>query len=337
MNKISLKNSLSETTVSLSTIFIDHYMPSANGEFVKIYLYLLRALSAPTAMLTLSSIADAFSCTEKDVERALCYWEKTGILSLESKDGVLNGICFLPFPAPEKAVGAEPSKSAPAHARMSAAHIQKLKAENREIAQFLFTADQYVGRPLNAGEISRILYFYEELDFPVDLLEYLIEYCVSKGSSSIRYIETVGLSWHKEGIRSVEEAKQTNSTWNKNYFTILKAFGIRGRNPVEQETLYMDRWLKEYAFTLDIIREACSRSVTQTGQASFPYAEKILSNWYKKGVRHFRDIAALDDKHKERQETMPARQKEQTNSNTFNQFHQRNYDFNQLEKQLLNQ
>lgn len=346
MNKINLSNPLQETIVSLSAVFVDRYMPSANGEFVKIYLYLLRTLNNPAAELTLSSIADTFSCTEKDVERALSYWEKAGVLSLSTKDGQLTGISFLPL-CPEEPVNPAAAASTavspeaePVRVRMSAARIQKLKSENTELAQFLFTADQYFGRPLNPGEISRILYFYEELHFPIDLLEYLIEYCVSKGSSSIRYIETVGLSWHKEGIRSVEMAKQTNNTWNKNYFTILKAFGIRGRNPVEQETIYMDRWLKEYAFTLDIIREACSRSVTQTGQASFPYADGILSKWHKKGVRHFQDIAALDDKHRERQAASQNRTKEAataTDSNKFNRFHQRDYDWNQLEKQLLNQ
>lgn len=353
MNKISLSNSGTETMLALSSLFVDHYMPSANGEFVKIYLYLLRTLAQPDADLTLSSVADTLSCTEKDVERALYYWEKAGVLTLESEENRICGIILLPLSVGNSAkksslkrsdtASAVPSdklSDAPVRTRMSAAHIQKLKSENEDIAQFLFMADQYIGRPLNPGEISRILYFYEELHFPIDLLEYLIEYCISKGNSSIRYIETVGLSWHKEGIQTVAMARQSTNTWNKNYFAILKAFGIRGRSPVEQETSYMDRWLKEYGFTLDIIQEACSRSVTQTGQASFPYADKILSNWHKKGVRHLPDIAVLDGKHKERQEALASRSKENPGNpdpNKFNRFHQRDYDWNQLEKQLLNQ
>ena len=45
MATITLQNSsLMEVTI-LSNTFIDNYMPEANGEFVKVYIYLLRSLS----------------------------------------------------------------------------------------------------------------------------------------------------------------------------------------------------------------------------------------------------------------------------------------------------
>jgi DnaD/phage-associated family protein len=37
-----------------------------------------------------------------------------------------------------------------------------------------------------------------------DLIEYLVEYSVSKNKRSLRYMETVALEWHKKGIRTVE-------------------------------------------------------------------------------------------------------------------------------------
>src|SRR5699024_6936908 len=61
--------------------FIDQYMPHANGEFVKVYLYLLRCAGSGRD-LSLSSIADVFDHTEKDIQRALIYWEKLQLLRL---------------------------------------------------------------------------------------------------------------------------------------------------------------------------------------------------------------------------------------------------------------
>ena len=61
--------------------------------------------------------------------------------------------------------------------------------------RYFFVAEQYLGKALSPIEINKLLYFYDELHFSTDLMEYLIEYCVSKGSHSIRYIETVALSW----------------------------------------------------------------------------------------------------------------------------------------------
>ena len=57
-------------------------MPYAAGEFVKIYIYLLKSVSENRSELSISRIADVFNNTEKDVIRALKYWQRKGLLSL---------------------------------------------------------------------------------------------------------------------------------------------------------------------------------------------------------------------------------------------------------------
>ena len=82
MSAITLQDGRTAAASLVPDAFVDFYMPQANGEFVKIYLYLLRLAHSPNTQPTLSSLADVLSCTEKDVLRALRYWEKTGLLSL---------------------------------------------------------------------------------------------------------------------------------------------------------------------------------------------------------------------------------------------------------------
>ena len=76
MAKITLYNEQPLAATYVPNIFIDEYMTQANGEYVKIYLYLLRSISQPECSFSLSQIADHFDCTERDVLRALKYWEK---------------------------------------------------------------------------------------------------------------------------------------------------------------------------------------------------------------------------------------------------------------------
>lgn len=70
---------------SVSNVFIDKYMPSANGEFVKVYLHLLRLINSgnqdSSGELCTEKIADKFNMLESDVVRALNYWSDLGILS----------------------------------------------------------------------------------------------------------------------------------------------------------------------------------------------------------------------------------------------------------------
>lgn len=338
MSSIFIQNSRAVTDTAVPDLFIDHYMPMANGEFVKIYLYLLRSFHQPEAEISLSSLADVFSCTEKDILRALGYWEKCGLLRLSREGRTLSGIEFLPINDKKGSSAVrdpEPPESGKLP-RLSSSRVQELRKNNEEIRQLLFLAEQYLGRTLNSGDVNRILYFYDVLHFPMDLIEYLIEYCVSRGNTSLHYIEKVGLQWHQDGISSVAEAKARTSAWNKNYFPILKAFGIRGRNPIPTEVEYMNRWLKEYGFSLELITEACSRAVTQTGQPSFQYAEGILSSWKKAGVSSRADVEQLDARHRSSQKKLsPSRSGRPQTASRFNNFHQREYDYSQLEKQLF--
>ena len=96
MANITLHSDSQTSATSVSNIFIDEYMSDANGEFVKIYLYLLRQLNAPDAAFSISAMADKFEHTEKDIKRALSYWERMHLLRLEYDSSEnLTGVCFL--------------------------------------------------------------------------------------------------------------------------------------------------------------------------------------------------------------------------------------------------
>ena len=70
MKTLKLKNKLQANATMVSNDFIDHHLAQANGEFVKVYLFLLRHLEDPSSTLTVSKIADCLNHTEKDIMRA---------------------------------------------------------------------------------------------------------------------------------------------------------------------------------------------------------------------------------------------------------------------------
>ena len=395
MSLISLQNSSELEVTILSNRVIDNFMPRANGEFVKVYIYLLRAVSSPSSF-SLEHMADRLFCTERDIFRALKYWEGEKILSLTyTTDRQLSGITLLePFAdaghmessaSSENIFSTAGTSSSPVSAQMAAGisqpvaltgsapknvslsssnsavsggtsselstsadyirsltpdHISELK-QNEEVSQLLYIAEQYLAKTLTPIEMQKIFFFYDELHMSADLIEYLVEYCVSRGRKSMRYIETVALAWTRDGVTTVEMARDASSRFSKDYYTILKAMGISGRNPVENEISYIDTWRKTYGFDLELIQEACSRTVLSTGQPSFQYADKILSGWKKKNVHTLEDVRLLDAEHKKRQLEKAVSRKKQPaaqsqSNNRFNNFHQRDYDFTEYEKRLLN-
>ena len=78
---INLSSDESGSVSILSNIFIDYYMPEANGTFVKIYLYLVRCLQAHR-QVSIPEIADRLACTDNDVKRGIRYWISKGVLHM---------------------------------------------------------------------------------------------------------------------------------------------------------------------------------------------------------------------------------------------------------------
>ena len=344
MGMITLRNPSWQEATLLSNIFIDDYMPEANGEFVKVYIYLLRTLSNSPVSFSLEEMADRLLCTERDILRGLKYWSRQELLALDfTENRVLSNITIL---APKKRSSSEEKaasetaatepKADPRSFSLTPDRVKELK-QNEDMIQLLYIAEQYLGKTLSPTEIQKILFFYDGLGFSTDLIEYLIEYCVSRSHKSIRYIETVALAWAGEGISTVSDAKKANARYSREYYTILKALGITNRSPVETEITLMDTWLKTYGFSMEIIQEACSRTVLQTGQASFQYTDKILEGWKKKQVTSLEDVRALDAEHKKRRQDKKPQKQTPASNNRFNNFQQREYDFDEYEKRLLNQ
>ena len=81
MKTLVLKNNFQMNMTMLPNSFVDHYMANANGEFVKVYLFLLRHVEDAASSLSISMIADYLNNTERMMFFALSV---TGNLSVFS-------------------------------------------------------------------------------------------------------------------------------------------------------------------------------------------------------------------------------------------------------------
>lgn len=358
MSMIQLKSDYPHNHISVPRVFIDKYMADANGEFVKVYLFLLRCMGSSAASdCSISAIADHFNYTEKDILRALKYWEKVGVLCIETNSkNQLTGLCFkdltggvqhnstpaelsaVEAPIVEELKPARAKKTAPASKKRDYT-LDEVKAftNNHEVSELLFIIETYLKHPLNSTEMNTVFFWYDGLKFSGELIEYLVEYCITNGHSSLRYMDKVAIGWAENGIDSIEKAKEHVSIRSKAYYSIMKAFGISGRNLADSEMVFVNKWSKEFAFDIEIIQEACKRTISATQKPSFEYADTILTNWHNQNVHTIKDIAALDEAFsKTKRSTASTRTATTTQKrNKFNNFHQREYDPDEYEKLIL--
>ena len=384
MASIRLCSDFPYRDISVPSKFIDEYMPEANGEFVKIYLYLLRSLSSSSSDCSISKIADKFDHTEKDVVRALKYWERQKLLAIEyNPDKSIAGIHVTDiyhldddFSSNKPVAAAQESGNssntveaativtespasdsstdsssvvagyasnitpipapAPTKKEYTLDDIKNFRRDP-DVSELFFIIETYLKHTLSSSDINIILYWYEELHFPTDLIEYLVEYCISKGHSSTRYMNKVAISWSESGITTVEQAKENASIHSQVYYAVMKALGISGRNLVDTEMNYIKKWSKEFGFDTQLISLACQRTISAIHQPSFEYVDSIMTSWHNNQVHTTEDVDKLDAAYnKTKKVTINTTDKPiGTKRNKFNNFNQREYDYDQLEKVLL--
>lgn len=410
MTAINISSDIATSFTTVSDIFIDQYMPKANGEFVKVYLYLLRATGSGAGIATISEIADHFSNTEADIIRALNYWASEGILQLQSgADDQIMGInlCSLSVSGMQAAqsniqsavadnaaqnnfqnsvvnnatqnilkngvVNNAAQNISTADIRMQDSVVEKLKSQttdkaassqkeytldeikefrkNPDISELFFIIETYLKHTLSSTDTNMVLYWLDELHFSTDLVEYLVEYCITKGHSSLRYMNKVALGWADAGIKTVDQAKDDAAAHSQIYYSVMKALGITGRNLVDSEVSLINKWVGEYGFDIELVKAACSKTISAIQKPSFEYTDSILANWRKKDVHTLKDVEVLDANFAKANKASATGSSQGTNAangsskpksnnssskNKFNNFNQRNNDYDKLEKLFLN-
>lgn len=347
MGNIMLISDGSAGATVLSNIFIDEYMKDANDAQLKVYLFLVRMLQAKESV-SISDIADQFNHTEKDVMRALRYWEKCGVLTLVyAPDKSLAGIRLPDLQSQKEISGDSKEAKEPAavtvmtHQAITPANpfekpsysLDDLKSfqQQESTAQLFFIAEQYLGRTLSPADMKSILFFTDKLHFSDDLIDYLLQYCVERGKKDFRYIEKVAIGWAEAGVTTPADAEGHASRYDKTVYSIMNALG-KTNTPAKNEVAYIQRWTTEFGFEQDVILEACGRTVLATDRHRFAYADSILAAWFKAGVHHVTDIASLDASYQKEKAGKPAKT---GSAAEYNRFMHSSYDFDALEEALL--
>lgn len=358
----------------LSNRFIDEYMTDANDAQLKVYLYIVRMMSANLAT-SVSDIADRFNYTEKDVLRALKYWKGKGILDLDmDAEGTLTGVhlknlckCESTQPsvesthAPQALVTPQTMVSSlgrqtvfeekedtpqvvipPKHV-YSSTQVKEFKSAHKDSdmgVDVFGLAEMYRNKPITSSDVNTIMYICNDLCFPDELFDHLLQYCTSRGKSDFRYIEKVAISWKENGVTTPEEADNLPGRYGKKVYEIMRQLGKTGNTPTDREVSYITKWTDEYGFPDDVITEACGRTVMATEKHRLEYADSILTKWKDNGVRSLKDVEALDREFGSREKSKTAKKDAssagENSSNKFNKFSQRtDYDMAELEKKLI--
>lgn len=269
--------------VSVPLDFVEKYMAGAHGAYIKVYLYGLAA-AAQGREADNEAVAESLGILVTDVEKAWKYWEGLGLVTM-TDEGIVYGT-KAPAPAEE-----QPPQVTP---RDMAAALEM----DPNMKETISMVEHMMGKPLTRRETTSIFNFMDWYGMDQSLVLMLFEYCISMDKRSFAYIEKVAQSWNRDGINDIKSAeaviKQANAE-KKFQGQCRKIFGLdRAFTPTELK--YLNAWKSEMNFSPAMVEQAYDITVKNTGKLAFAYMNKILSNWYQKGIKTPEKIQEKDQR-----------------------------------------
>lgn len=269
---------------------VDTHIKLAGSVQLKVLLYFLRHAGEN---LSIDDVASALSLSCADVKDALQYWIETNLMSeilknnlaennINSQKNIKNN---LPLNK-EKSENLNLRKKV-VSTRPDNKSIARRIDESEEIKYLMQEAQIILSRPISNSDSATLLMLHDVDGLPVDVILMLLQYAVSIGKCNLRYIEKVAMSWGEEEINTIEKAEEKiknlenyRMAWNK----VRKVLGIDGRAPTQKEAEAANRWLNEWNFSEDLIKEAYDRCVDLKGKYILNYIDSIIKRWKSSGI-----------------------------------------------------
>lgn len=350
MATLKLTTNNHSSSISVPSWFIHNYMPHAMGGYVKVYLYLLTAYYERKELLTIEDTAALLSMLSSEFISALDYWQSKNILTFNEVSEDQFQVSFnLTEPVESSAkenIKDEKIQSIKTQTPIKTnSFIQQTRPnyspselsiylQDPQVQELYKMAEKSLGRLLSSSDQQILFGLYDWLHMPLDLIEYLLDHCATRGHTSMRYVEKTGMAWLNDGVNTLEQAKLRSSN-DKLYFKILSEVGLGTQNITQVQKEFINKWLNTYQLSVDIVLEGCRRTSAQTKNPSLNYLDKIFTSWHKNDVTSLEDIKKLDDAFAAKQSQTPRRgshAKSPIKKTTFNSMQGRDWDFTELEK-----
>lgn len=264
----------------VENIFINEYMLSAPGDYVKVYLFAFMYAGLGEAMDN-ATIARQTGISEDEVRKAWVYWEKMGVIRRHRKNTEDNQDYQVEFLSLKKLLYGKKRNEQKKETQEAEKNNTKVLLSDKNIQGMYKSIERITGRILSGSEMMEILSWINDYDAAPEVIVYAYSYCKAKEKDNIRYVAAVVKRWTEEGLHdvlAVEEYFKEADQRHQKYKRIYRALGF-ARNATEEETRIMDRWFDEMEFSLDKVLEACGKT-SGIPNPNINYVNKILTNWY---------------------------------------------------------
>ncbi len=252
---------------------------TATAAELKVLLYLYAREEADNVEL-----AQQLGITPSEAETAMSFWRGAGLL--EEDDS-----------APKKAV--PPSTSLfKSYDSQTIASYRDNDASFRSCCDLV--AETFGTAVLNKNELSSLLYLYNYVGLPGEVISGVAAYCKGRGKTSMQYLMKTALSMYEnEGVDTYEKFETYMALLekrNSDISALRSMMGFGERELSKKEKDFFTRWLTTWGLSLELIRHAYETMVDNIHKVNLGYMDKVLERWYDSGFATVEDVQTKDSK-----------------------------------------
>lgn len=267
------------SSTNLPDVFITEYLSQAPGDYIKIYLYML-FLSKYNKDIKLNDLSKKIAIPLNIIQEALKYWEEDGVITKKGTGYVVNNIQEV-----------ELNKLYSPKITVSKESIQNMEKDKSRSSAIEAINSMYFQGIMSPSWYSDIDLWFKKYGFDEEVMIQLFGYCFDKSALHRNYVKTVAEAWHGNNIKTfsdLEEYDERNEKIKKAKKNIAKKLGLT-RNLTEYEEAYIEKWLQEYKYNLDVI-ELALKKTTSKSNPNFDYINKIITDWHDRNLLNSEDV-----------------------------------------------
>lgn len=278
-------------TTAIENIFINDFMPMANGTFVKVYLTGFKCAGEPESGLIWknATIAKHLDLTLEDVLSAWDFWEKKGIVKKHAHSDLLGDYDIEFLSLRQLYIDNNFSqRQAESSTKPTMADVID-STRNPELQEMFYQIDQLMRRQLQAKERQEILSWIYDFNRSPEMVIKAFYFSVEeKGVKNINYVRSVLTNWYDQALNTPESVDEHLSYDNKAYMsyrTVYKTLGYTNRTVSAGDKEIIDKWLNTFGLDLQFIVTVLKDRSSRTSNVNMKYMDAAIVDLFNRGIR----------------------------------------------------
>lgn len=257
------------STTPISDIFFTEYLTSANGDYIKVYLY-MQFLSKYNKDIKINDLSKALNIPVKIIQESCIYWEEAGVITKKVNGYIVNNIQEI-----------ELQKLYSPKLTLSPKDIEKNSKDQYRAKAIESINNNYFQGIMSPSWYGDIEMWFKKYGFDEQVMITLFDYCFNKSALHRNYIQAVADAWSKNNIKTYSDLENYEHAQEK-LITMQKAIAKKlklTRQLTQYEEAYVEKWVVDFNYGLDIIELALKKTTSKVNP-SFDYLDKLISDWH---------------------------------------------------------